>query len=171
MGNAIPGLTLPIFATMIETIPYRRIVEGLLFHRLKSRALFFLVLKMLGPARLGRLAPAVDVLKRSKASMHNSLDCLEAQLQQAGPWIVGEQFTLADAGMMVIFDRLDEVDWLNEFLVPERLETKAYWERLQARPSYQAALKDFDHETVTRGRDRITQLKRTEPEFAATIAA
>ena len=171
MGNAIPGLTLPIFSTMIEAIPYWKIFEGLLFHRLKERALFFVVLKLLGPRRLGKLTPARKVLARSKIAMHEHLDKLEAQLSDYGPWIVGDQFTLADVGMMVIFDRLDEVDWMDEFLVSTRPEVTAYWARIRERRSYQEALEDFDHETVSRGRLRITELKQTEPEFAATLAA
>ena len=40
-GNAVPGLTIPIFASMVAKIPTHKILEGLLFHRIKQRAVFF----------------------------------------------------------------------------------------------------------------------------------
>ena len=40
-GKATAGLTLPIFAAMISQISGHKIIEGLLFHRIKKRAVFF----------------------------------------------------------------------------------------------------------------------------------
>jgi len=64
-GNAVPGLTLPLFATMIERIPYWRILEGVLFHFDKKRPFLFLMLKRLGIARFDRAGPAARFLARS----------------------------------------------------------------------------------------------------------
>ena len=169
-GNAVPGLTIPIFAAMIEHIPVSRIVEGLLFHRLKKRALFFLLLKFRGVRRLPRLKPIMKILRSSRAAMHTHLDELENALDQSGgPWIVGEQFTLADVGMMVILERLREVDWLDEFLGERRPHVSRYWEALQARPSYQAGVSAFTHSTVTRGAEKIVALKQTDPAFREAL--
>ena len=41
-----PGLTLPLFAAMIEHIPYWKILEGLLFHFDKMRPSMFLTFKV-----------------------------------------------------------------------------------------------------------------------------
>ena len=165
-GNAVPGLTIPIFAAMIEHIPVSRIVEGLLFHRLKKRALFFLLLKFRGVRRLPQLKPIVKLIRNSRAAMHAHLDELEHALDRSGgPWIVGEPFTLADVGMMVILERLREVDWLEEFLGERRPHVSRYWQALQARPSYQAGVTAFIHPTVTQGAEKIVTLKQTEPAF------
>ena len=40
-GHAAAGLTLPIFAAMISHISGHKIIEGLLFHRIKKKAVFF----------------------------------------------------------------------------------------------------------------------------------
>ena len=168
--NAVPGLTVPIFAAMIEHIPVYRIVEGLLFHRLKKRAIFFLLLKFRGVRRLPRLKPIVKIIRSSRAAMHTHLDELEHALAQSGgPWIVGEQFTLADVGMMVILERLREVDWLEEFLGERRPHVSHYWGALQARPSYQAGVSAFAHHTVTQGTERVVALKQTEPAFREVL--
>ena len=171
VGNAVPGLTLPIFATMIEAIPYSRIIEGLLFHRIKSRALFFLMLKVRGAEHLNKMGPVVKVIQRSKAAMHEHLDELEQVLaERDGPYICGTQFTLADVGMMVIFDRLREADWIETFLKSERPLTSQYWRELQRRESYKTAVAGFNHPTVERGRERIQQLKTTNSSFAHALA-
>jgi hypothetical protein len=68
-GNAVPGLTLPLFAAMIDHIATWKILEGLLFHFDKKRPLVFLLFKAVGLSRLGRIAPAMKILARSRRQM------------------------------------------------------------------------------------------------------
>ena len=83
------------------------------------------------------LRPVDRIINRSHQAMTAHLDDLEQQLiSSRGPWICGTQFTLADVGMMVIFDRLREGDWLR-LLVHNRPILEAYWFALRRRPSYQ----------------------------------
>ena len=164
-GNAVPGLTLPIFAAMIEDIPTWRILEGLLFHFDKRRPLLFLVLKALGVRRLGRLGPALAALGKSRRQMAQHLDALEAQLlETGGPFLLGEFFTLADVGWLVILERLVQVDALHVFVGGgKRPACAAYWERLQQRPAYRAAITRHAHPTVTRGQERLRAAKAADP--------
>ena len=165
-GNAVPGLTMPIFAAMVEHIPARRILVGLLFHWSRVRPLLFLAMKLLGVARFPALKPLVSMMRSSRTLMHGHLDALEQALEDSGgPWIVGDRFTLADVGMMVIFERLAEVNWLDTFLTADRTRVAAYWQALQARPSYAAAIEAFDHPLVTKGTSRIVELKKSSPAF------
>ena len=167
-GNAVPGLTLPIFAAMIEQVPVRRILVGVPFHRFRRRPLMFLTMKARGLKRLPTMKPMMRVLQHSRTAMHGHLDELEAILDAGGgPWILGERFSLADVGMMVILERLREVDWLEVFLTAERPKVAAYWQALQERPSYAAGIAAFEHPTVTRGLDAIKRLKAEDPDFAA----
>ncbi len=169
-GNAIPGLTTPIFAAMVKHIPTRNILTGLLFHRLKIRAVFFLALKLFGLKNLPKMKPVISLLRNSKKAMQGHFDELEAVLADTGgPWIVGDQFTLADVGMMVIFDRLREGDWLDEFIIDTRPHVGAYWEALQARPSYQAGVANHMHPMVTQGTQDIIALKQHDPTFNAAM--
>jgi glutathione S-transferase len=170
-GNAVPGLTTPIFAAMVKHIPTRRILTGLLFHRLKIRVVFFLALKLFGLKNLSKMKPIIKLLHASKKAMHTHFDELEVDLQKtSGPWIVGDQFTLADVGIMVIFDRLREGDFLTEFLVNERPKVNAYWQALKARPSYTAGVANHMHPMVTQGTKDIVDLKGTDPVFRAAVA-
>ena len=169
-GNAVPGLTLPIFAAMIESIPVHRILFGLLFHRFKVRPLMFLAMKRGGAGKLPRMKPLVGAIRRSRTAMHRHLDELEGALEgSGGAWILGSRFSLADVGMMAILDRLREVDWLDTFLTEARPRVAAYWNALQARPSYAAAIGAFEHPTVMRGLDRVRHLKETDAAFRAAL--
>lgn len=171
-GNCVPGLTVPLFAAMIRYIPVHRIVEGLLFHRIKSRPLSFLMLKLNGLARLGKLAPARRVIIASRRRMARHLDDLEQQLASSGgAWITGTQFTLADVSWTVIFDRLREADWLDELVVGQRPRVADYWAALQARPSYRSAMLEHQHPLVQRGTADIVAEKTNNAGFRNSLYA
>lgn len=135
-GNCVPGLTVPLFAAMIRDIPTPRILEGLLFHRIKQRPIVFLLLKVVGLSRLGSVPPVRRVVLASRRHLEGHLDDLERQLEASGgPWIAGAQFTLADVSWTVIFERLREADWLAELVGPARPRVGAYWARLRSAPA------------------------------------
>lgn len=159
-GNCVPGLTLPLFAAMIRDIPTHRILEGLLFHRLKQRPLLFLLLKARGLARFASIGPLRGAVLASRRHMERHLAELDQQLHASGgPWITGAQFTLADVSWAVIFERLREAGWTAELLTPERPALLAYWERLRARPSYGEAMDRHQHALVRAGTARIVAEK------------
>jgi glutathione S-transferase len=167
-GNCVPGLTLPLFAAMIRDIPAPRILEGLLFHRLKQRPLMFLLLKTLGLARFSALPPLRRAVTTSRRHMARHLAALEAQLvRSGGPWITGGQLTLADLSWAVIFERLREADWSDELRAPA---LRAYEQRLRARPSYDAAMTQRQHPLVRAGTARIVAEKARGGALAALYA-
>ncbi len=59
-----------------------------------------------------------------------------------GPWLAGDQFTLADAGLLSFFYRLDMLQctglWREHFP-----KVSGWYERCKARPSFQQAIIDF----------------------------
>ncbi|MEE2663029.1 MAG: glutathione S-transferase family protein [Myxococcota bacterium] len=169
-GNAVPGLTVPLFAAMLVEIPYWRIFEGLLFHRLKIRPTLFIAMKTLGLRNLHR-GPAAGVIASCARHMAIHLDALETQLERTGgPWIVGDLFTLADVSWIPIFDRLLEADSLHCFLGGgKRPGTTAYWERLRQRPSYHEAITQHGHPTIERGTERLKQAKRDNAALRAAL--
>jgi len=170
-GNAIPGLTVPIFAAMIDRIPSWKILEGLLFHFDKMRPMVFLGLKARGLEKLGGLTPAMRVLARSRRQMGVHLDALEEQLQKTGgPWILGESFTLADVSWLVIFERLRQVDSIETFLGGEqRPACAAYWAALRDRPSYREAILEHSHPTIDYGTKRLQDAKAAHPALKAAL--
>jgi glutathione S-transferase len=170
-GNAVPGLTLPLFAAMIERIPTWRILEGLLFHFDRRRPLVFLAFRWRGLERLHRIGPAMKVLERSRAQMAVHLDALERQLERTGgPWILGETFSLADVSWLVIFERLVQADCLHVFLGEDRRPAGAgYWARLRARPSYRDAILDHPHPTISHGTRRLRDAKTADPALRAAL--
>jgi glutathione S-transferase len=170
-GNAVPGLTIPLFAAMIERIGYRKILEGLLFHFDKKRPVMFLLLKFRGLGKLASMTPFVKILARSRRQMAAHLDALEAQLEKSGgPWILGEQYTLADVGWMVIVQRLVQADSLHVFLGGgKRPACTAWWQRLTARPSHREAILEHAHPIVAYGSERLQKAKAADPALRVAL--
>ncbi len=164
-GNAVPGLTVPLFAAMLADIPVRRIVEGLLFHRLKSRPLAFLAMKAAGIGGLPRLAPAARVVRRSLRHMARHLNALDAHLAATGgPWIAGGTVTLADVSWAPILQRLEDADTFHVLVGDgRRPAVDAWWRGFRARPSYARAIAAHMHPAVVRGTERIRAAKAADP--------
>jgi len=169
--NAVPGLTLPLFAAMIERVPARRIVEGLLFHFDRRRPLMFLLFKLRGLEGLPRMAPAMRVIARSRRQMAAHLDALEKQLDSSGgPWILGDAFSLADVSWLAIFERLAQADWLGVFTGGGRRPACAAYEaRLRARPSHRQAIGGHAHPTIAFGTRRLQEAKAADPALRAAL--
>jgi glutathione S-transferase len=171
IGNAIPVLTMPIFATMVERIPIHLILEGLLFHFDRRRPMLFLTLKLAGIHRLPRLKPLARAIALAREHAEVHFDELEAQLEKTGgPWILGDQFTLADVGFVSVFERLIQVDALDVFVGGDlRPHCTAYWAALRARPSYNEAILEQGHPLITYGTDRIKEAKTRDPALRALL--
>ncbi len=171
VGNAVPPLTVPLFAAMIDDIPTWKILEGLLFHIDRRRPVVFLALKLFGLRGFTRLGPATKLMARSRVLVAGHLDALEAELEErGGPWIVGDQFTLADVGWCAILERLRQACWIDLYLGSgQRPACAAYWERLQKRPSYDVAILENGHPAIDRGMQRLADAKARDPGFRAAL--
>ena len=74
-GTNAPGLTVPIFATMIPYIPWWRLGEGLLFHGDRRRPLVFSILKLRGIRKLPEPA-LVEIRKLGRTMKQRAADIL-----------------------------------------------------------------------------------------------
>ena len=85
------------------------------------------------PARL----PTCECAPAARASQ--AMDTHIATLS-TDEWLAGgAQFTLADVGMLPIFERLELAGWA--FLWDDLPNVARYWAALRARPSYASAMK------------------------------
>jgi glutathione S-transferase len=58
----------------------------------------------------------------------------KAMKETGGPWIMGAQYTLVDAQVTPLIDRMEDMGY--GFLWEDLPEMSAWWERIKARPSY-----------------------------------
>ena len=169
-GSCVPPLTFPLFATMMEDIPYARLVEGFLFHRQRIRPLVFALLKWRGIQGLPHDARMSGLMRNACKHLHGHLDALEAQLgASGGPYILGADYSLADVSWLVILERLNEADWLSGFL-EARPACSVYWQRSIEREGYRQGILSYGHPTIERGRERLVAAKRNSPELAAMLS-
>ncbi len=169
-GNCISILTLPLFASGMTTTPLRYVAVGLLFHRIKFRPLIFTIFKLVGLSGALKLPPLIKMLDKARHHSHLHLDELEKHLQKTGPWICGEQFTLADVSWVPLIERLREADWLDYFL-HNRPAVAAYWQRLQNRDSYQTAIINCGHPSTDIATGWIKLKKLKSPKIKAILEA
>lgn len=64
---------------------------------------------------------------------------MEKDLRAAGPWLLGTEISLADINMMPFVARMAYLDLL-DIWIAERPACRAWWERVQARPSFVASI-------------------------------
>lgn len=166
IGACVPALTLPLFITAIQHIPLRRILFGLLFHPDKARPVFFSLSRVLGLKRMLALKPIQGMIGGGRRYMSGHLQRIDDELaRQGGPWLLGDRFSLADISMACVLLRLDETGFLEQFTGQGRLgHLKAYYDRLQARPSWQAAISDVTHPIIEAA---VVELRRARAQDAA----
>jgi glutathione S-transferase len=157
MGNCIPGLTMPIFAAMMPSIPVSQILWGLRHHPNKERCVFFLVLKLLGSTFI-RLPPLYNMVRASREAMSQHLTDLEELLADKREWVLGSKFTLTDVGLVPIFERMSVASW--DHLWADLPHVVQYLARLRARSSYKAAIQDCELKCVKLGRRRLHSWKQ-----------
>jgi len=169
-GYCAATLSLPLFAAGMTFIPLRYPLVGLLFHRLKIRALLFSLLKISGLRGFIKLTLLLKMMAAGRDHMHQHLAELEQQLDTNSPWIMGEQFTLADVSWMTVFERLREADWLEYYLRDNQYPNLSkYWQRLHARDSYKTAILDHGHHSIDKSLRLIKDTKAAHPDIKETL--
>lgn len=173
MGACVPALTLPLFITAIRYIPLHRILFGFLFHPDKARPVFFSMGKVLGLRRMLSLGPIRQMIDNGRRFMGSHLERLNTVLATGqGPWILGEQFTLADITLSCVLLRLEETGFLDEFLKTGRFEAvRAYRERLCARPSWSAAILQVTHPIIEQAVRDLRQARLSDTTVSQALSA
>lgn len=173
MGACVPPLTLPLFITAIRYIPLNRILVGLLFHPDKKRPAFFTAGKLLGLKATLAQKPLQQMLSKGRRHMPRHLARLDRALKESGgPWILGDQFTLADITLACVLLRVDETGFLKPFIREGDLQAvRTYYERLRARPSWQAAILNVTHPIIEQAVADLQQTRRTDPSIERLLNA
>lgn len=79
--------------------------------------------------------PDMDAVSGSDKGFRRHIEWFEDDLHQTGgPWICGDQFTLADICVGVIFDRVEFLD--REYLWDDLPVVSRWFATLKERPSY-----------------------------------
>lgn len=163
-------LSLPMFAAGMTYIPLRYPFVGLLFHRLKIRAVLFSLLKISGLKGFIKITPLLKKMAAGRDYMHRHLAELEQRLENQPPWIMGAQYTLADVSWMAVLERLREADWIEYYLRDNQYpNVNNYWQALQARASYQSAIIDNGHHAIDQSLKLIKDTKAANPLFVKTL--
>ena len=150
-GNCAALLTPPLFTCMVNYIPFRRILMGLLFHPAKQRVMLFLAMKFLGTKIFKEKSLLETLLIKSFEIMNHHLNDLEKHLSgHKGEWIMTNQYTLADISWITILHRLEELQWL-PLLIKEKNHVGEYYKRAKNRNSFNKAIIKNSHSILEKG--------------------
>lgn len=173
IGACVPALTLPLFITAIQHIPLHRILFGVLFHPDKARPIFFSLARILGLKRMLGLKPLRGMILEGRQYMAAHLKRIDDALaQHGGPWLLGEQFSLADISMACVLLRVEETGFLDAFAADGALpHLMAYYDRLRARPSWQAAIRAVTHPIIEKGVRELRAARADDASIGRLLAA
>ena len=159
---------MPLFVAMIQEIPYSKILWGLLHHPDKLRPILFSMMKLIGPSVIQKIGKMSQMTADARASARRHMQKLEEEtLADGRAYLLGNDFTLADVGIVSIIERMDCAGFSH--LYEDLPRVKAYWSRIKARPSYKTAIKDEELPIIARGRDRIIKWKEERPDWKQSV--
>ena len=139
IGACIPGLTLPLFAVMMQSVSVSALLRGLALHNDRKRVMFFVMARLLGPERVVTVKPIRTLIEKSKSAVAKHLQELEQHLaESAGPYLTGSEFGIGDAALSVVYLRLEEAGWL-DLLCPhsEFFLIRKHYDKLRTRRSWE----------------------------------
>ena len=139
-GTAIPAISMPLLAHCLQRQPLKVVEKNMAKHPLRSRAEVFVQMRKYG-AKFppGLLAMVLEQLCKGLLQVNQQLE------EFGGPWLLGD-FSISDVTMMACFHRMQDVRLDDIFFEDALPQLAAYWERLQARPSYKEAVSDWHDE-------------------------
>jgi glutathione S-transferase len=92
------------------------------------------------------------------AAFEKAFKGMEADLSTGGPWLIGEQVTLADINLMPFVARLAYLNLL-DIWTAKRPNVSAWWQRVQIYPSFEAQIRanvtDLEMEEMQTSGQRI----------------
>ncbi len=87
--------------------------------------------------RLNRTGFSKEEYENSLMQLRATVERMEAELSKNGPWLVGEQYTIADICMAPLFQRMEDLGMSNMW--DDAPQVADWFARIKARPAYDAA--------------------------------
>jgi len=167
-GNCLGPMTFPMFCAkttlyfdLTSAVQYTGMIPFVSDMKMIIMTIAFYIY---GPEAFRKLS----VLGKMACLVHDAIDYHLQQLEKTlkksnGPYIFGEEYTLADIGYVPIFQRMEYARWWPQFQTKYPLVIK-YWKAIQARPGYVASKpdKEMEHTLTSCGR-LIDDWKKNNP--------
>jgi len=87
--------------------------------------------------RLNRTGFSKEEYENSLMQLRATVERMEAELSKNGPWLVGEQYTIADICMAPLFQRMEDLGMSHMW--DDAPQVADWFARIKARPAYDAA--------------------------------
>jgi glutathione S-transferase len=159
IGACIPGLTLPLFAVMMQSVSFSALLRGLALHNDRKRVMFFVMARLLGPERVVTITPIRTLIETSKSALAKHLQELEQNLaESSGPYLTGSAFDIGDAALSVVYLRLEEAGWLDILCLHSEFPLiRKHYDTLRTRRSWEV-MEDTYPASVAQAAGKLREL-------------
>eukprot|EP00092_Neocalanus_flemingeri_P011679 GFUD01012589.1.p1 GENE.GFUD01012589.1~~GFUD01012589.1.p1 ORF type:complete len:348 (-),score=95.98 GFUD01012589.1:88-978(-) len=165
-GNMLLPMTMPLFcANIIHNLSIWNVLETISMIPLVSSYSFIALtffFKIFGVEAFTKVKKLGSLISPARRGINHHFTLLTKDLEaSAGPYICGEDYTLADVSMVPIFERMEYARWWTDSLMTQFPLVKKYWEAIQQREGYQASKPDMEmHNKMVQVGKQIDQWKK-----------
>ena len=141
IGNLLTPLTLPMMvANVIHNFTVWNFLESISMIPLVSNRSFIsmaFMFKIYGVEIFVKNEKFTSLLSLARKGLNHHFSLLTKDLEASGgPYICGSKYTIADVGMIPIFERMEYARWWTNSLKSKYPLVVKYWEEIQKREGY-----------------------------------
>jgi len=165
-GNMLAPMTLPLFcANIIQNYSVWNVLEATSMIPLVKDHIFIVLIylfKFMGVETFTKVNKIGRIVAPVRRGINHHFALLTKDLEAStGPYICGEDYTLADVSMVPIFERMEYARWWTDSLITQFPLVKKYWDAIQEREGYQASKPDMEmHNKLVKVGKLIDQWKK-----------
>jgi len=165
-GNTLGPMTMPLFcAKNVLEFDFMVILQSLsMIPLIKDRKMLMMIIifKMFGVEAFQKVKFLDKMVSVALRGICHHFEILTKDLAaHEGPYICGEEYTLAEISLIPIFERMQYAGWWTEEVKAKFPEVTRYWEIIQEREGYKASKPDQQmHKKLIKVSNLVDKWKR-----------
>jgi len=149
LGNLLGPMTMPLFcANVVFNFSALNLLESLSMLPLVSNRIFIMLhfmFKIFGVESLRKLKKLHGIVSCVRRGLNYHFATLTRDLEESGgPYLCGEEYTLADISLVPVFERMGYAGWWTDSLIAQFPLVHTYWVAIQQREGYKSSRPDAE---------------------------
>jgi len=170
-GNLLGAITMPVFAAHV----YVNFSVWMIFESLsmlplvkdKAFIVMHVVFKILGVKAFQKMSLLHNMVSVARKAIYHHFEQITKELEEGGgPYLCGDQYSLADISMVPIFERMELACWWTDSVKKDFPLVLKYWETIKQRDGYKASKMDDEYKSqLKKASDQINCWRKEFPWF------
>merc|ERR550539_223588 len=172
-GNLLGAITMPLFAAHVyANFSVLMVVQSIsMLPLVKDKAFIFMhvLFKILGAKAFQKMSLLDNMASVARKAIYHHFEQITKELEGgSGPYLCGDQYTLADVSMVPIFERMELACWWTDAVKRDSPLVLKYWNTIQQRDGYKASKMDDDYKAqLKKASNQINAWRKEFPWFNA----